>query len=140
MAGVLRSGSTGPEVESLQNDLGKLGYVYGRTDGIFGAKMEAVVRQLQLENGLTVDGVVGDATRAAMSQQGVDEQLLKEGGSNDAVKVAQGILAEHGFDVGTVDGIFGPQLLAAVKMLQDKHGLTADGIIGPQTWRALKGL
>ncbi|MEO6413541.1 MAG: peptidoglycan-binding domain-containing protein [Pedococcus sp.] len=46
----------------------------------------------------------------------------------------------HGWPLGPVDGIFGPKLVAAVKVLQDKHGLTADGIIGPKTWRALKSL
>ncbi len=140
MADVLRNGSTGPQVETLQNDLAKLGYAHGSADGIFGPSTEAVVRQLQQEHGLTVDGIVGDATRGAMAQQSADEQLLKEGASNDAVKVVQGVLAKSGFDVGPVDGIFGPKLVAAVKVLQDKHGLTADGIVGPRTWRALKSL
>ena len=140
MAELLRNGSTGPAVETLQNDLTKLGYVHGATDGIFGPNTEAVVKQLQGEHGLTVDGVVGDATRAAMAQQSQDEQLLKEGASNDAVKAVQAILAKSGFDVGTVDGIFGPKLVAAVKVLQEKHGLTVDGIVGPKTWRALKSL
>lgn len=139
MAEVLKNGSTGPEVEA-QKDLTTLGYQQGAPDGIFGPKTEAVVKQLQQENGITVDGMVGDATRSAIAQQSTDEQLLKEGAKNDAVKAAQTILGGNGFDVGTIDGIFGPKLVAAVKVLQEKHGLTADGIIGPKTWRALKSL
>lgn len=140
MASVLKSGSTGPEVETLQADLTKLGYQHGKPDGIFGPKTEVVVKQVQQENGIAVDGIVGDATRAAIAQQSTDEQLLKDGAKNDAVKQVQEILAKSGFDVGTVDGIFGPKLVAAVKVLQEKHGLAADGIVGPKTWRALKSL
>jgi peptidoglycan hydrolase-like protein with peptidoglycan-binding domain len=37
----------------------------------------------------------------------------------------------------TVDGTFGSQLEAAVKVFQEGAGLTADGIVGPLTWAAL---
>ena len=41
-------------------------------------------------------------------------------------------------DLGiNVDGVFGPQLEAAVKSFQEGAGLVADGIVGPQTWNAL---
>jgi peptidoglycan hydrolase-like protein with peptidoglycan-binding domain len=36
-----------------------------------------------------------------------------------------------------VDGTFGSQLEAAVKVFQEGAGLTADGIVGPLTWAAL---
>ena len=36
-----------------------------------------------------------------------------------------------------VDGVFGPQLEAAVKDFQQGAGLAADGIVGPLTWSAL---
>lgn len=140
MADLLKSGDKGPEVKTLQEDLTKLGYQHGEPDGIFGPRTEAVVRMAQKENGVAVDGIVGPETRAALAQQSQDEQLLKSGAKNDAVRQVQQILADNKFDVGPVDGIFGPKLEAAVKVLQDKHGLAVDGIVGPKTWRALKSL
>src|SRR6516165_4035272 len=41
-------------------------------------------------------------------------------------------------DLGiSVDGVFGPQVEAAVKFFQGASGLVIDGIVGPQTWNAL---
>jgi peptidoglycan hydrolase-like protein with peptidoglycan-binding domain len=56
----------------------------------------------------------------------------------DAVKAAQQRLADLKYDVGTVDGIFGPQTAMAVKAFQQHNGLNVDGIIGPRTWAALR--
>lgn len=55
------------------------------------------------------------------------------------VKTVQQILAGAGYNVGPIDGIFGPQTQAAVLSFQKSKGLLPDGIVGPQTWAALKG-
>jgi len=34
-----------------------------------------------------------------------------------------------------IDGIYGPQTTANVRIYQSRYGLTADGIVGPMTWR-----
>ena len=60
--------------------------------------------------------------------------------TNDAVKSAQVILAGNGFDVGPADGIFGPKLVAALKVPQENHGLSVDGVVDPKTGQALKSL
>lgn len=38
---------------------------------------------------------------------------------------------------GTIDGLWGPLTLNAVKDYQSTHGLAVDGIVGPNTWLEL---
>lgn len=61
---VLRNGSAGAAVKSLQTLLIGYGYSCGGygVDGKFGAATEAAARAYQKANGLTVDGIVGPAT------------------------------------------------------------------------------
>lgn len=62
-----------------------------------------------------------------------DTVVLRVGSKGSAVEKAQRALAAAGFDPGTVDGIFGPKMKAAVIAFQKSRGLTADGSIGPKT-------
>jgi hypothetical protein len=62
---------------------------------------------------------------------------LSSGQSPNYVRALQTRLKELGFNPGTVDGIFGPNTLAAVKSFQKSRGLTADGIVGINTRTAL---
>ena len=62
---------------------------------------------------------------------------VKKGSKGDAVKGLQNALNARGYDVGTVDGIFGPATETAVKSFQRDFGLDVDGIVGPNTWEAL---
>ena len=61
---VLRNGSAGAAVKSLQTLLIGYGYSCGGygVDGKFGAATEAAVRTFQKASGLMVDGIVGPAT------------------------------------------------------------------------------
>lgn len=62
----LKNGSKGNDVKTLQTALNKVGN-YGLTvDGIFGAKTEAAVRNYQTKKGLSVDGIVGTKTWEAL--------------------------------------------------------------------------
>ncbi|WP_017315703.1 peptidoglycan-binding protein [Mastigocladopsis repens] len=60
---ILRLGSTGAEVKSLQTLLKKLGYYDGEIDGRFGIDTRLAVTQFQQAKGLTVDGIFGTTTR-----------------------------------------------------------------------------
>ncbi|MDR0897023.1 MAG: peptidoglycan-binding protein [Oscillospiraceae bacterium] len=63
----LRRGDRGDAVTSLQAMLLMLGYdEVGVPDGAFGAHTQAAVKAFQRDRGLTVDGIVGVKTRAAM--------------------------------------------------------------------------
>ena len=63
----LRRGSSGTAVIVLQVRLEELGFDPGGIDGSFGPGTERAVRAFQDFNGLTVDGVVGDTTSAALN-------------------------------------------------------------------------
>ena len=64
--GVLQIGDSGAVVRALQNKLKQWGYMTGTVDGIFGSDTQAAVRYFQRRNGLTADGIVGEATAAAL--------------------------------------------------------------------------
>ena len=110
-------------------------------DGIFGPKTDAAVRAFQMDNHLSVDGLVGPATWAELIV------VVRRGSQGDAVK---GVQEEFQFrnlsgDPGRgpqIDGVFGPETEAAVRAFQqalhaDIPSVTVDGIVGPVTWQAL---
>jgi GH24 family phage-related lysozyme (muramidase) len=59
---------SGPAVKALQRRLAALGFDPNGIDGVFGAGTDAAVRAFQAARGLTVDGIVGPATQAALNQ------------------------------------------------------------------------
>ena len=62
----VRNGSTGPAVTMLQQLLGDFGYDPGPIDGAFGPDTESAVKQFQKDFVLTVDGIAGPKTWAAL--------------------------------------------------------------------------
>lgn len=65
-AASLRLGSSGEEVKTLQTKLKRWGYYSGSIDGVFGAETKKAVISFQKKNGLTADGIVGNATKKAL--------------------------------------------------------------------------
>lgn len=61
-----RLGSTGSEVTKIQTKLKNWGYYTGAIDGKYGSATQKAVKDFQKKNGLTVDGIAGSATLAAM--------------------------------------------------------------------------
>ena len=59
-------GSYGNEVRQIQTKLKRWGYYNGSVDGIYGSQTVAAVKWFQRKNGLTVDGIAGPKTLAAM--------------------------------------------------------------------------
>ena len=59
-------GSRGDEVRQIQTKLKRWGYYTGSIDGIYGTQTQKAVRYFQSKNGLTVDGIAGKNTLAAM--------------------------------------------------------------------------
>ena len=65
-AASLQRGDSGKEVTTLQKKLRNWGYYSGPVDGVFGGGTEEAVKYFQRKNGLTADGVVGNATAKAL--------------------------------------------------------------------------
>ena len=69
-ATILRKGSAGPEVKSLQKKLLQIGYYLGSygVDGDYGDATVTAVRKFQKDNSLAVDGEAGPNTLAAVNK------------------------------------------------------------------------
>lgn len=65
-AATVKVGSRGTVVKTIQTKLKRWGYYTGSVDGVFGAKTKSAVQYFQRKNGLTADGIVGNATAKAM--------------------------------------------------------------------------
>ena len=89
-AAAYKKGYAGSVVTQIQQKLSQWGYYSGSVDGVYGSQTEKAVRQFQRKNGLTVDGVAGKQTLAAM---GISD-TASTGQSNDAALLARLISAE----------------------------------------------
>lgn len=66
MAKQISFGSSGEDVKNLQLKLNELGDYNLETDGVFGSKTQAAVKDYQQKNGLSVDGIVGNQTWSSL--------------------------------------------------------------------------
>lgn len=55
---------------------------------------------------------------------------LVRGSRGDYVRGLQEYLRDQGYNPGTIDGVFGRQVAAAVKTFQKNNGLVTDGVFG----------
>lgn len=78
-AAALKQGSRGEDVKTVQQKLKRWGYYSGNVDGIYGSATKKAVEYFQRKNGLTVDGIVGQKTYAAL---GMMEQAGQSGGQS----------------------------------------------------------
>lgn len=67
---VLKRGSQGSTVRTLQSRLKEWGYYSGAVDGVYGSGTEAAVKKFQKKHGLAVDGIAGPATLRAIGISG----------------------------------------------------------------------
>ncbi|MER7836623.1 peptidoglycan-binding protein [Streptomyces sp. NPDC096040] len=128
--GILRKGSTGNTVKTLQKNLNTVQKAGLTVDGQFGAATDKAVRTFQTKHKLTVDGEYGPHTAAVMKAALAGHTgVIKP----KALVAPAGLLA--------VDGEFGPATCAALqRILNSKSGagLDVDGAFGPLTVKALQ--
>jgi peptidoglycan hydrolase-like protein with peptidoglycan-binding domain len=127
--GVLRLGSVGANVRTLQQHLNTVMHAGLAVDAEFGPATEQALRKFQARFGLSVDGEYGPQS-AAMMRAALDGRSAMP--TPSPVAPAAGSLV--------VDGDFGPATCAALQRALNAHGagLTVDGSLGPRTARALQ--
>jgi N-acetylmuramoyl-L-alanine amidase len=134
-------------VQRLRLQLAELELLPAGTAGsndLFDDAVDHAVRALQQSRGLLVDGVVGPHTAEALEEAGqrLGNRWLYHSVSHpfagDDVRELQTRLADMGFDVGRIDGIFGQRTDDALKDFQHNRGLVDDGTCGPMTLRELQ--
>lgn len=133
---VLRSGSSDPQVRTLQYLLRSRGHAIA-ADSAFGPKTLAAVRAFQGAAQLAVDGVVGPQTWGAVIV------TVRQSSTGDAVRAVQWQPAVRHESPGLqIDGDFGPRTDEYVRSFQEllsmrfpADGIAIDGIVGPVTWR-----
>lgn len=145
----LRFGDSGSAVADVRRMLATLGLLDNtdeRALETFDKPAEMAVRHFQQRRGISVDGVVGPETYAALTgahwRLG-DRVLAHEPGSpmtGDDVTALQEQLLQLGYDLGRADGIFGATTAEGTRAFQRDYGLVPDGICGPATLRALRQL
>lgn len=96
----LARGSRGEYVKFVQGGLCLLYRNDPGIDGIFGRRTEALVKQFQSDNLLEADGIVGNRTWAELKSH---------------IREFQRNLKEYGYYHGAIDGIAGPETVAAGK-------------------------
>jgi len=136
---ILRSGSSGEDVKRLQRILIFALPCQLEIDGFFGPKTEEAVKLFQEGVGLMGDGIVGPETWKQLPSD-PNTPILQPGDSGPVVEALQKALKKmssspgDAFDLGPVDGIFGPRTETAVRAYQTERGVAVDGIVGDQTW------
>lgn len=145
----LRRGANGDVVAEVRRVLAGLGLIANldsASDSIYDESTELAIRHFQQRRGLSVDGIVGRETWAALAgaRWRLGDRVLAHNATSqlagDDVVSLQEQLLEMGYDIVRPDGVFGPRTAGALRAFQHDYGLTPDGICGPATLRALRQL
>lgn len=135
----LRSGDRGRAVLRLDRALHKAGLLKGEVNDKFDLATLRAVKAFERQQGVTADGVVGDALwkRLGGAGDGTGPRLAK-GSKGDAVEVLQRALKARGLYAGPIDGDFGPKTQLAVKKFERRKGLKEDGVVNDEVWGQLR--
>lgn len=124
-AASLRRGDRNETVRTVQQKLKNWGYYTGTVDGIFGPKTEEAVRSFQKKNGLTVDGIVGSRTLAALGMSAAQPSSGSASYSTEINMLARMIAAE-----GRGEPYLGQVAIGAVIMNRVKHPSFPNSVAG----------
>lgn len=128
------------DITPIQIALKNKGYYIPACDGIATEDTYKAVKKYQSDNGMTPDGMVGPATRAALlggsDGSGTVSYVQKLGSNGALARYLQHMLNVLGYQI-TIDGVFSEETKNVVLSFQTTHGLDTDGQVGPATWAKL---
>lgn len=134
LVGEISPFESNPTVEEVQTLLKIYGYSPGTPDGVLGLRTRNAIEKFQKDHGLKPSRFVDDETWEKLSVF-KKNGLLIEGEVN--IRLVQEILEKAGYDVGGVDGNYGPKSKKALEQFQTVNKLKVDGKIGYKTLSAL---
>lgn len=153
----ISQGSRGAEVWAVQRRLQARGFDPGTVDSVFGTRTTEAVKAFQQSVGLSVTGIVNEATWTSLAKPSFAsrpriqrekpsisrqkppiqiEKILAKGDKGSKVKTLQMRLEIMGFNPGPIDGVFGMKTTRAVKKFQKYKGIKVNGIVDRKTWEA----
>jgi peptidoglycan hydrolase-like protein with peptidoglycan-binding domain len=136
----MAKGDRGKNVKRLQNALNAYFKLPKKkrvvVDGVVGKRTIALIKTLETNTSLPIDGVADDAVLAVL---GIDPAtiVLFEGTKHATVATAQTALARVLKIKIRADGIYGSGTTRQVKRFQKSVGLKQTGTINRLTWLAL---
>lgn len=145
---ILEQGSTGSDVQLLQQML-KLLYLFpGTITGSFGPETTVAVKSFQARYGLPITGIVDQSTwneiveanqvlERFKNNNRQERPTLRLGSNGEYVTILQTELKQLNYYSGNITGSFNTETENAVKAFQANNKLIADGIVGRNTWNAL---
>jgi Peptidase family M23/Putative peptidoglycan binding domain len=129
-------------IAALQVAMQGIGLYPHPVDGVTGPWTQHAVRTFQAQHGLTVDGIAGPQTRAALGKRGkpkLGKRPMRNGHRGWDVAALQFLLHKRGFEPSGFDGGFGPNTERAVRRFQTAAHIAVDGVAGPATLGSLRG-
>lgn len=145
-AAILSPGDVGDQVRELQHRLRQLEWYEGDITEDFSQQTQLAVEGFQAKRGLPVLGFVDQITwdtLLGMSRVPTDDEmrnimrpgpaLLASGATGDSVKDLQARLKQIAWYSPPVDGVYGPQTIAAVEGFQGKREIPVTGEVDQRT-------
>lgn len=137
-------GAGGSQVSQVQRLLINQNFDPQGVDGIWGDHTSAAYSAWQHKLGFTgsdANGVPGQVSMRKLLWTGPVpafqhnlQWLGYYSGRDSATAEWQQKMADRGWAIGAVDGLFGPHSQDIARQFQQRHGLVVDGIVGPVTW------
>ncbi|MBF2017236.1 MAG: peptidoglycan-binding protein [Rivularia sp. T60_A2020_040] len=142
----LKPGDKNRYVTYLQTRLRDWGYAKFNPNGNYGPQTTEAVKRFQRDNGLFVDGVVGEQTWQRIDSPTekskpvikCDKPTLQRGDKGECVTQLQQTLRELGYFKGYPTDYYGIDTWEAVKQFQRSYELPPNGIVDSRTWKKLE--
>ena len=126
---VLRRGSEGPAVRTLQRALRDCGLLIGAVDGVFGVRTEESVKAFQRKHDLAVDGIVGAVTWAVV--EGTVAEAVPPSQPTPATVTAEGAKPVGNTMASAIVGALGPLIAMwdQIKPIAEEAGIPLSAVV-----------